>query len=74
MIKLVRKKFQRTSLWVFCLIIIASCDNSSEHYEAETETATFLFECDADNGGLTLPSGFCAGVIADSLGFIRHLA
>lgn len=73
MIRLVRKKFQRTSLWVFCLIIIASCDNSSEHYDAETATATSAFECDADNGGLTLPPGFCAGVIADSLGFIRHL-
>src|SRR5580658_805290 len=28
--------------------------------------------CDADNGGLTLPSGFCALVVADNLGEARH--
>jgi glucose/arabinose dehydrogenase len=30
--------------------------------------------CDADNGGLTLPAGFCATVIADDLGAARNLA
>jgi glucose/arabinose dehydrogenase len=30
--------------------------------------------CDADNGGITLPSGFCAVVVADGLGAARHLA
>ena len=30
--------------------------------------------CDANNGGLTLPAGFCAFVAADSLGTARHLA
>ena len=30
--------------------------------------------CDQDNGGLTLPSGFCASVFADNLGKARHLA
>ncbi len=30
--------------------------------------------CDADNGGLTLPPGFCAQVIADNLGAARNLA
>jgi glucose/arabinose dehydrogenase len=29
--------------------------------------------CDADNGGLTLPPGFCAVVVADDLGAARHL-
>ena len=31
------------------------------------------FACDKDNGGLTLPAGFCAGVIADNLGTARNL-
>ena len=31
------------------------------------------FACDKDNGGLTLPGGFCAGVIADNLGTARNL-
>src|SRR5579862_5778680 len=30
--------------------------------------------CDPDNGGLTLPSGFCALVVANNLGAARHLA
>jgi glucose/arabinose dehydrogenase len=30
--------------------------------------------CDADNGGITLPQGFCAQVVADNLGPTRHLA
>ncbi|HVH09249.1 MAG TPA: PQQ-dependent sugar dehydrogenase [Gemmatimonadales bacterium] len=29
--------------------------------------------CDPDNGGLTLPPGFCALVVADQLGAPRHL-
>ena len=30
--------------------------------------------CDSDNGGLTLPPGFCAVVVADNVGAPRHLA
>src|SRR5262245_26107810 len=30
--------------------------------------------CDADNGGLTLPAGFCALVVATDLGPARHMA
>ena len=30
-------------------------------------------QCDADNAGLKLPAGFCAGVFADSLRGARHL-
>src|SRR4030095_1522237 len=29
--------------------------------------------CDPDNGGLKLPDGFCAAVVADDLGPARHL-
>ena len=29
--------------------------------------------CDADNGGIKLPEGFCALVAADSLGAARHI-
>ena len=29
--------------------------------------------CDPDNGGITLPQGFCAVVVADGLGTARHL-
>jgi len=30
--------------------------------------------CAPDNGGITLPEGFCASVFADSLGHARHVA
>lgn len=30
--------------------------------------------CDADNGGITLPSGFCATVVADHVGQARHVS
>ncbi|HEV2752003.1 MAG TPA: PQQ-dependent sugar dehydrogenase [Gemmatimonadales bacterium] len=30
--------------------------------------------CDPDNGGLTLPAGFCAVVVADQVGSPRHIA
>jgi glucose/arabinose dehydrogenase len=30
-------------------------------------------QCDADNGGITLPPGFCAVVVADNLGQARHM-
>jgi glucose/arabinose dehydrogenase len=30
--------------------------------------------CDADNGGITLPTGFCAVVVADNVGLARHIA
>ena len=29
-------------------------------------------QCDADNGGITLPKGFCAMVVANNLGAARH--
>jgi glucose/arabinose dehydrogenase len=31
-------------------------------------------QCDADNGGITLPPDFCAVVVADNLGEARHMA
>ena len=31
-------------------------------------------QCDPDNGGITLPPGFCAVVFADTVGIARHLA
>jgi glucose/arabinose dehydrogenase len=31
-------------------------------------------QCDPNNGGITLPAGFCATVFADNLGVARHMA
>jgi len=36
-------------------------------------TAAQATSCTGDNGGITLPSGFCATVFADNLGPVRHM-
>ena len=41
---------------------------------AQTRDAARLPACDPDNGGITLPSGFCALVAADNLGIGRQMA
>ena len=40
----------------------------------EGERRRGRLRCDADNGGITLPAGFCAVVVADALGAARHMA
>lgn len=56
------------------LITFTACDNEKAGHNTEKTRQTKIPPaCDADNGGLTLPAGFCAGIVADSLGFIRHL-
>ena len=49
-----------------------SADESHTSFQAVTAPAPDL-TCDEDNGGIQLPEGFCAIVVADSLGRARHL-
>ena len=37
-------------------------------------TSAAATQCASDNGGITLPHGFCASVFADSVGGARHVA
>ena len=41
---------------------------------AAAPTGTGAVACADDNGGLTLPEGFCATVFADAIGGARHMA
>jgi glucose/arabinose dehydrogenase len=41
---------------------------------AASSTATSGATCAGDNGGLTLPPGFCATIFADTIGHARHIA
>ena len=52
-------------LLVFLAPTLAACQPESTPAEPS--------ECDPNNGGLTLPSGFCAVVVADSVGRARHI-
>ena len=49
------------------VLVLAGCA------PGDPSPAATLGDCDADNGGLTLPEGFCAVVFADLEGFPRHL-
>ncbi|MCI0433771.1 MAG: PQQ-dependent sugar dehydrogenase [Gemmatimonadetes bacterium] len=52
-----------------CLILLLS----SACTPADTQR-TVQVECDPDNGGITLPAGFCAQVVADLGQYARHIA
>jgi len=55
----------------------AACAPSGEkpaRADSDTKaTVASTTACAGDNAGLTLPSGFCATIFADSLGHVRHL-
>ena len=73
-----------------CSVVVAACDRSAlptstgDASSAEVAAAAdrksnignskFGGACDADNGGLTLPSRFCAVVVARNVGRARHMA
>src|ERR1700722_16079643 len=69
---------RKSRLVVFVLAVLgASCAFSSltsAQSESKGRTAEAKHEnCSNDDTGLTLPSGFCATVFADSIGHARHL-
>ena len=58
-------------------LAIAACGGSHDNTPAKaadsTAAASVPKGCDAGNGGITLPAGFCASVFADKLDHPRHL-
>jgi glucose/arabinose dehydrogenase/mono/diheme cytochrome c family protein len=59
----------RLSIWVSLSAVLAASLIATTPSVARNSAAT----CDADNGGITLPPGFCATVFADNLGHPRHM-
>ena len=53
--------------------LAAACGQSPAPEPEEATQSASLPACDPDNGGITLPDGFCALVVADGLGAARHL-
>jgi glucose/arabinose dehydrogenase len=51
-----------------------SADSAHAGGTAAAAAATSDRPCAGDNGGLTLPTGFCATVFADDIGHARHVA
>lgn len=63
---------------VFCAFMLlmlyamlSGCDDPGQSkFNQDDKRAEF---CDPDDGSLILPPGFCAKVVADNLGFVRHI-
>lgn len=51
-------------------LLAAAASPAKHHVAAKMATVA----CTGDNGGITLPPGFCATVFADDLGHIRQLS
>jgi glucose/arabinose dehydrogenase len=63
-------KFAATNFRIFALLLAAaSLSAAQERDTAPTRTET----CVDDNGGITLPPGFCATAFADNIGHARQL-
>ena len=56
-------------LVIALLLATGSSSAAQERHTAPPSTEA----CAADNGGITLPPGFCATVFADNIGHARHL-
>jgi len=65
MIRQPRRLIRPHSLSLLAAVAIAGC-------QAEPQPATQV-GCDPGNGGITLPAGFCAVVVSDSVGRARHI-
>lgn len=58
-------------MFLAVLTVFGACSEPSVYNETIESGAEVI--CDSDNGGLSLPEGFCAVVVVDSLGPTRHI-
>ena len=54
-------------------VLLALATACGEKPPASSSASAAAQRCDPENGGITLPSGFCATVFADNIGHARHL-
>ena len=59
------------ALFLSMALLFAGCGDPAA--DSERSQANSGFNCAPDNGGITLPDGFCATLVADSVGRARHL-
>lgn len=64
---------------LIALVVLAGCSSEKNGATRDTSRSAATAAnpagstCTGDNGGLTLPNGFCATVFADSIGHARHI-
>jgi glucose/arabinose dehydrogenase len=54
-------------------VLLALATACGEKPPVSSSASAAAQRCDPENGGITLPSGFCATVFADNIGHARHL-
>ena len=64
---------------VLALLAVLSSCSTADRPASDTASVAAAADstpapCPGDNGGLTLPAGFCATIFADSVGSARHVA
>jgi glucose/arabinose dehydrogenase len=59
------------ALFLSMALLFAGCGDPAA--DSERSQANSGFNCAPENGGITLPDGFCATLVADSVGRARHL-
>src|SRR5262249_9219606 len=64
----------RTALAVALGGSLAAISFAQSSPPAHVPVLASAIACDADNGGLVLPKGFCAIVVARDVGIARHMA
>ena len=73
---------RRLSFLSLTLLVLGACSKQDNAAAGGADSATnaaasrapAASACPGDNGGLTLPAGFCATVFADSIAHGRHVA
>ncbi len=61
------KSNQKIVAQLLLVLLLAGCNGTNSRPVRQA------LACDPDNGGITLPEGFCALVVADNIGRARHL-
>jgi glucose/arabinose dehydrogenase len=69
-----RRSWALLLAWAFAACNSGDRANSNQSGTAASSSASSESACASDNGGITVPSGFCATVFADTIGHARHLA
>ena len=64
--------FRLPTTFLVCVLAVG-CSGDPPPTATDLEPSSSLPTCDQDNGGLVLPEGFCALVVADDLGNPRHI-
>lgn len=72
------RRYSRELVVAAAIVAVIGCgkaeNGTSDSASATSSTqAVASAACASDNGGITLPDGFCASVFADTLGHARHL-